>query len=52
MARPIKATPVLSGNASKRFNSLLASNKNNRASDVEKKRIENVVSRVLSKKNR
>ncbi|MEX8547277.1 MAG: hypothetical protein V5804_06720 [Mucilaginibacter sp.] len=50
MATPIKATPVLSGNASKRFNALLASKKNNRTSPEEKQRIKNLVEKVLSKK--
>lgn len=50
MATPIKATPVLSGNSSKRFNSLLESQKNVRVSPEEKDKIFSLVDKILSKK--
>jgi hypothetical protein len=50
MATPIKATPVLRGNSSKRFNSLLQSNENIRVSPEEKNKIFSLVDKVLSKK--
>ena len=50
MATPIKATPVLQGNASKRFNALLQAQENTRVSPEEKKKIYSLVEKVLSKK--
>lgn len=51
MANPIKHTPFLYGSASKRFNRILTSEKNEKASIEEKERIADVVRRVLAKKN-
>jgi len=50
MATPIKATPVLQGEASKRFNSLLHANEHIRVSPEEKKKMQSLVEKVLSKK--
>jgi hypothetical protein len=50
MATPIKATPVLKGNSSKRFNSLIQSNQHIRVSTEEKTKITSLVDMILSKK--
>jgi hypothetical protein len=50
MATPIKATPVLQGNSSKRFNLLLQSKTHVRVSPEEKNKIFSLVEKVLTKK--
>lgn len=50
MATPIKVTPVLEGEASKRFNSLLQAQQHIRISAEEKKKIFSLVDKVMSKK--
>jgi hypothetical protein len=50
MAAPIKATPTLQGESSKRFNALLQSDQHVRATDAEKSKINALVEKVLSKK--
>jgi len=50
MATPIKETPILYGSSSKKFNRILVSEQNDKVSSQEKERIEDLVRRVLSKK--
>jgi len=50
MATPIKATPVLHGKSSKRFNSLLKSKEHIRVSPEEKSKIFSLVDKILTKK--
>lgn len=49
MATPIKATPMLSGSSSKKFNRILMSEKDVKASPEEKHRISSLVHKILSK---
>ena len=49
MAKPIKATPVLHGDSSKRFNAVLESQQHIRVSEKEKSQIFSLVERVLAK---
>jgi hypothetical protein len=49
MATPIKATPILYGTSSTKFNKILASERNVKVSAEEKQRIENLVQKVLNK---
>lgn len=52
MATPIKITPVLKGESSKRFNKELVAQQDQKISSEEKKRIETLVSKVLANSNR
>lgn len=52
MATPIKATPILYGSSSKKFNKELLLEQNIKASSQERERIANIVKRVLSKNNK
>jgi hypothetical protein len=49
MATPIKITPILINESSKRFNEMLVAQQNQKVSSEEKKRMEALVSRVLAK---
>jgi len=50
MATPIKATPMLSGKSSRKFNETLRAEQNSKVSDREWQRMQDIVRRVLSKK--
>ena len=49
MATPIKATPPLKNESSRRFNKLLVAQQNQKVSAEDKKRIEATVAKVLAK---
>jgi hypothetical protein len=49
MATPIKITPILKNESSRRFNRLLIAEKDVKVSSADKGRIENLVKKVLSK---
>lgn len=51
MATPIKETPILYGSSSKKFNKTLVAEQNIKVSPQEWERIENIVRRVLTKKD-
>lgn len=48
MAMAIKNTPVLEEKSSERFNKLINSQKNDKISEEEKKRIKELVAKVMS----
>jgi hypothetical protein len=52
MVSPIKITPVLHGDSSKRFNSLLRSKQHICVSPEEKSKIFSLVEKTLAKKNK
>jgi hypothetical protein len=48
MATPIKITPVLKGESSRRFNEKLNAQKNEKISSEEKQKIKDLVFKVIS----
>ncbi|SDE84039.1 hypothetical protein SAMN05216464_1105 [Mucilaginibacter pineti] len=50
MATPIKATPILSGSSSRKFNQVLVSEQTQKVSTQERQRIQSLVEKVLTKK--
>lgn len=49
MATVLKATPILKGKDSKRFNSILSANENNKISKAKRDRIFALVKNVMAK---
>ncbi|MDT4881247.1 hypothetical protein FQZ97_1170860 [compost metagenome] len=49
MATVLKATPILKGKESKRFNSILSANENNKISKAKKDKMFALVNKVLAK---
>jgi hypothetical protein len=47
MATPIKITPVLKGESSRRFNEKLNAQKSQKVTSEEKQRIKNLVAKVI-----
>lgn len=52
MATPIKVTPVIRDQDSKRFNQVVESSQNKRVSPAERQEINTLVQRVLHKKSK
>jgi len=51
MATTIKITPVVKGDESKRFNTVISSSKTNKISEEKKAKIFSLVSKVMAKKH-
>lgn len=49
MATVLKSTPILKGKESKRFNSILSANENNKISEAKRNKIFALVKNVLAK---